>query len=98
MNRRDDDGRPLVTFHGPVKMHQRKGSEGALEYVIVPLTDASVLELLSEQRAREAWYAGVDAALRAAERLSVTDYPLTLGRLRAELGALRHPKDVVDER
>lgn len=97
MTREDDFGRALLTFHGPVKIHERRGEAGLREYVVTPLSDAAVLDLLSEARARQAWYAGVDAALRAAEVQSIDEHPLTLGRLRAGLVALRYPKDVSHE-
>ncbi len=88
-----DDGRRLLSFNGPIKIHQRRSAEGQLEYVVTPLDDAAVLEALCEARTREAFYAGVDAALREAERLSVEQHPLELGRLRAALVAVRHPRE-----
>lgn len=94
---RDDDGRPLVMFNGPVKIHERRGVEGVREYVIIPLSDAATLEAMAEVRVRDAWYAGIDAALREAERVSVDEHPISLGRLRAAIVALRHPKDKRDE-
>lgn len=95
--RRDDSDRALLTFHGPVKMHERRGLDGHAEYVVVPLSDAALLEVLAEKRSREAWYAGVAAALRAIEIESINAYPVTLERTRAVLATLRHPKDVRDE-
>lgn len=92
-----DSGRALVSFNGAVKIHQRRTPEGLREYVVTPLSDAALLEALCDARVREAWYAGVDAALREAERLSVADHPLELGRLRAAIVALRYPKDKRDE-
>ena len=91
------EDRRLVTFHGPVKMHQRRGLDGSTEYVVVPLSDAAVLDLLAETRARESWYAGVAAALRAVEIESLNENPVSLTRMRAVLAVLRHPKDVRDE-
>lgn len=87
------EDRALLTFNGPVKIHPKRTPEGLREYVITPLSDAALLEALCAARVREAWYAGVDAALREAEKLSLTEHPLPLGRLRAQLVALRHPKD-----
>lgn len=97
MTKTDDFGAPLLTFHGAVKIHERRNHERQLEYVVTPLDAAAALEAMAEVRVRESWYAGVDAALRVAERLSVDEHPLTLGRLRAGLTALRHPKDRRDE-
>lgn len=93
MIRDDDQGRPLLTFHGSVKIYERPCIDGPREYVITPLSDAAVLEAMAEVRVRESWYAGVDAALQAAEKLSLTEHPLPLGQLRAVLASLRHPKD-----
>lgn len=93
----NDAGRALVTFNGPVKIHQRWGLDGQREYVVTPLSDAALLEALCAARVREAWYAGVDAALREAERLSLVAHPFELGQLRAGLVALRYPKDKRDE-
>lgn len=92
-----ENDRGLLTFNGPVKIHRRIGYEGQAEYVVTPLSDAALLEALCAARAREAWYAGVDAALREAEQLSITEHPISLGRLRAVLAALRYPKDARDE-
>lgn len=88
--------RALVTFHGPVLMQERRGTDGQVEYVIAPLSDAALATGLCEQRERAAWYAGIDAALRVAEAQAVESHPLTLARLRAGLGALRHPGDRSD--
>lgn len=93
----EDDGRRLLSFHGPVKIHERRGVDGQREYVVTPLGDAALLDALCEARVREAWYAGVDAALRVAEVQASDPLPLTLARLRAGLAALRHPKDKRDE-
>lgn len=97
ITREDDGGRPLLTFHGPVRITEQAAADGARQYVVTPLADAAVLEALCEVRVREAWYAGVDAALREAERLAIYDHPLTLVRVRAAFGALRHVKDRRDE-
>lgn len=97
MTRTDDLGRPLLTFHGPVKIYERRNHDAQLEYIVTPLDDAAALEAMADVRVRESWYAGIDAALRAAERLSVDEHPLPLGQLRARLAALRHPRDKRDE-
>lgn len=88
-----DDGRRLLSFHGPVKIYQRVAEGGLREYVVTPLTDAAVLDALGAVRERRAWYEGVGAALRAVEQLSVTVHPMALGQVRAALVALRHPTD-----
>lgn len=94
---KDDAGRPLLTFHGTVKIHQQRGTGGVTEYVVTPLDHAAALEALASVRVREAWYAGVNAALQEAETQSVEAHPLVLGRLRAGLLALRYPRDSRDE-
>lgn len=91
----EDEAQPLLTFHGSVRIVERRTVDGAREYVVTPLSGAAVLEELAAARERAAWYAGVDVALREAERLAVAadGVAVAVDHLRAALEALRFPRD-----
>lgn len=97
MTELEEAARPLLTFHGAVRIREQRTGDGQREYLVMPLSQGAALDVLANEQIRSAWYAGIDAAMQVAEAQSIEPHPLSLSRLRAGLLALRHPKDKRDE-